>query len=89
MRFRRNELWELIRPFDDRDTVTEKILIQAKPLGRPAIFDPKKIEVINRDAAAVVLVHQSKRRTRDWDARANFRDQPFNELRLAGAERPD
>src|SRR5262249_48676572 len=81
-----NQFTESIRPFDDRDTVAEKILVQTEPLGGRSIFDPKKIEMIDRKPTPGVFVNERESRAGGWRHRSQTGSETFRKLGFAASE---
>jgi len=75
-----------ICPFDHRNAVAEKIIVESEPFGRLSIFDAEKIEMINRRTSAGVFVNQGESRTGRSRRRAQAGSEPFNELCFAAAQ---
>src|SRR5437868_9721054 len=70
MRVCRNSLGKPVGPFNHTDALAENNLIESDRAQGCEIFYPVKIEVVNRQAAMVIFMEKSKRRTRHDVGRA-------------------
>ena len=75
-----------VRPFDQRDAVAENVFVKAEPQDGIAIFEPVEIEVVNRQAAVAVFVHQDKSGTSHFRRALDAGNEAFHKLGLAGAQ---
>src|SRR5712692_1136298 len=85
-RFFRNQIRKSIGPFDDGNTVAKKIVVESESFGRWSIFNPKKIEVIDRQTSSGIFVNERESRTGRGRSRAQTGGEAFDQLRLAAAE---
>ena len=81
-----NQIRKSIGPFDHRNAVAEKIIVESEPGRRLSIFQAKKIEMIDRKVSAGIFVNQGKAGTGGSRSRAQTGGETFDELRLAAAK---
>ena len=86
MRICRNEFRKPVGPFNDRDAVAKKIVVQTEPLSRLSIFDSKKIKMIDGEPAPGIFVDEGKCRAGRSGGCADASDQTFDELGFTAAE---
>ena len=81
-----NEFREAVCPFDHRDAVAVKVIIEAKSRDGLSIFHAKKIEVIHRQSPSSIFMQDGEGRTRHIDAATQPGDETFDEQRFTAPQ---
>src|SRR5437773_12281684 len=86
LRLLRNQSRITVSPFDQRNAFTENVIVESESQDGLAAVEPIKIEMINGQAATLVLVQEDKGRARHFRAASQACHEAFDELRLSRAE---
>src|SRR5260370_37484360 len=81
-----NEFREAVCPFDHRDAVAVKVIIEAKSRDVLSIFHAKKIEVIHRQSPSSVFMQVCEGCTRHIDSATQPSDETFDEQRFTAPQ---
>src|SRR5438105_14853886 len=81
-----NVFREAVCPFDHRDAVAVKVIIEAKSLYGLSIFHAKKIEVIHRQTPSSIFMQDGEGGTRHIDAATQPGDETFDEQRFTAPQ---
>src|SRR5213592_2881935 len=85
-RLRGNEFGKAVRPFNYRDAVAEKVIVESKPRERCPIFQPKEIEMINRQTSSRIFMDNGKRRAGDCCITTQAGNETFCEKSFAASQ---
>ena len=81
-----NQFGEAVGPFNHRNAVAKKVIIEAKPRDGLLLFQAKKIEMVNRHSAPSIFVHDGKRGAGHIGAASHPRDETFDEYRFTASQ---
>ena len=75
-----------VGPLNQRDALSENVIVESKFEHGLAVIEPVEIEVVNRQAPVFVLVHQDEGRAGDFRVASQTGHETLHELRFSGSE---
>jgi hypothetical protein len=81
-----NQLGKPVGPFDYRNTIAEKVIVQPESFNSRPVLEAKKIEMVNRQSPAAVFVDDRERRAGDIRAAPQSGDDTFDENGFTAAQ---
>ena len=81
-----NQFGEAVGPFDHRNAVAKKVIIEAESRDGFLLFQAKKIEMVNRHSAPSIFVHDGKRGASHIGAASQSGDETFDEHRFPASQ---